>query len=384
VIRGLLRNRYLLPAAVLVTAGLSGLFGTAAVNAGADTATTTATTATTAPATSSLNGAGATSSAPSSSTAASSTAATTSVTPATATATATSPTAAATATTHASGGLGSTRFGLASTLACRKSIDAISFPGGANAGSPKGSNFTLCVNGQVHAYGNGHSAGSSAILYTLPPSSEIAAGKALFEQTCSSCHGAQAEGSNAAPPLRGVGPATVDFWVTTGRMPAATPLQEQADRKPAKFNEHQAQQIAAFINSLDPAAPYIPHVNMSGATVATGATLFALNCAACHTITGAGDELAYGTFAPTLHIATARQVASAIRTGPGNMPAFTGNLNDNQVRDIVAYVTQYIQHPVNPGGIGLGGMGPVAEGFVALLFGVGGFMLICFWIGDRA
>ena len=255
---------------------------------------------------------------------------------------------------------------------------AISYPGGANAGSPKGSDFHICVRGEVVKYGN------SAIVYSLPPNSDIKVGEEMFEQTCSSCHGSKAEGSDAAPPLVGVGPATVNFWVTTGRMPAATPLQEQADRKPAKFNNAQANEIAAFINSLSPAAPYIPRVNVKAADLADGASLFALNCAACHTITGAGDELAYGTYAPSLHIATNRQVAEAIRTGPGNMPRFTGNLSDAQVRDIVAYVTGNIQHPTNPGGAGLGGIGPVTEGFVALLFGVGGFMLICFWIGDRA
>ncbi|HVX23681.1 MAG TPA: c-type cytochrome [Acidimicrobiales bacterium] len=366
-IRGLLRNRYLRSVAVLATVGLSGVLGLTA-GAGADTATTT----TTAPSMSSLNGAGTTSA----TTSVTTTAATTGTTGTTATAT--TPTAAATATTSATGGLGATRFGLASVLACHRSVDAISYPGGANAGSPKGSTFHICVNGQVTKYGN------SAIVYHLPPDSKIPAGRKLFEQTCSSCHGREAEGTDAAPPLRGVGPATVDFWVTTGRMPAATPLQVQADRKPARYDKIQADEIAAFINSLTPAAPYIPKVNVKGANVATGADLFALNCAACHTILGAGDELAYGTSAPTLHIATARQVAEAIRTGPGNMPWFTGNLSDNQVRDIVAYVTQYIQHPVDPGGAGLGGIGPVTEGFVALLFGVGGFMLICFWIGDRA
>ena len=50
----------------------------------------------------------------------------------------------------------------------------------------------------------------------------------------------------------------------------------------------------------------------------------------------------------------------------------------------MAYVTEQIQHPANPGGFGLGGIGPVAEGFVGLLFGVGGLMLVCFWIGDRS
>jgi ubiquinol-cytochrome c reductase cytochrome c subunit len=66
------------------------------------------------------------------------------------------------------------------------------------------------------------------------------------------------------------------------------------------------------------------------------------------------------------------------------MPRFTGNLTDAQVRDVVAYVTQQIQHPTNPGGFGLGGLGPVAEGFVALLIGVGSLFLVCFWIGERA
>jgi ubiquinol-cytochrome c reductase cytochrome c subunit len=47
-------------------------------------------------------------------------------------------------------------------------------------------------------------------------------------------------------------------------------------------------------------------------------------------------------------------------------------------------VTKVIQHPDNRGGLGLGGIGPVAEGFVGLLIGVGALMLVAFWIGDRA
>jgi ubiquinol-cytochrome c reductase cytochrome c subunit len=65
------------------------------------------------------------------------------------------------------------------------------------------------------------------------------------------------------------------------------------------------------------------------------------------------------------------------------MPRFTGNLTDEQVRNLVGYVTIHIQHPTNPGGFGLGGLGPVAEGFVGLALGVGILALIGFWIGDR-
>jgi ubiquinol-cytochrome c reductase cytochrome c subunit len=67
------------------------------------------------------------------------------------------------------------------------------------------------------------------------------------------------------------------------------------------------------------------------------------------------------------------------------MPWFgPNNLTDEQVADIVAYVAGPIQRPNNRGGLGLGGIGPVAEGFVGLLIGVGGLMLVAFWLGDRS
>ncbi len=229
-----------------------------------------------------------------------------------------------------------------------------------------------------------HSYGNAAITYVFPPRSYIPAGQALFDTFCASCHGAQAEGTSRAPNLVGVGPGTVDFWVSTGRMPAENPNAIQAPRKPARLSDQEALEVAAYVNSLDPARPAIPRVNIKDANVAIGADLFSLNCAACHTITGAGDELAFGTFAPSLRAATPTQVAEAIRTGPGNMPRFSGNLTNSQVADIDAYVTEYIQHPSNPGGFALGGVGPVAEGFVALLFGVGLLALVGFWIGERS
>jgi len=261
---------------------------------------------------------------------------------------------------------------------CRQEAARISHPGPPNTGSPQGSSRVTCVNGRIVSYGN------SAITYKALPRSYISVGESLFEQNCSSCHLADAQGGPAAPSLIGVGPATVTLWVSTGLMPAATPLTTQAEPKPTKLTPLQAKEIAAFVTSLSPAAPFVPSVNLKAANVAEGASLFALNCAACHTITGAGDELAYGTNALSLHSQTPTQVAEAIRTGPANMPVFSGNLSDSQVRDIVAYVTEHIKHPTDPGGAGLGGVGPVAEGFVALLFGVGGFMLVCYWIGDRS
>jgi ubiquinol-cytochrome c reductase cytochrome c subunit len=169
-------------------------------------------------------------------------------------------------------------------------------------------------------------------------------------------------------------------------MPAADVKSVEAERRPTRLTPVQALELAAWVNSLDPAVPAVPTPHLAGADQSAGQDLFSLNCAACHTIEGSGDALAFGTNAPSLQDrqVTAQQVAEAVRTGPANMPRFSGNLSDAQVADITAYVTEKLQHPQNPGGAALGGVGPVAEGFVALLIGVGGLALICFWIGERS
>jgi ubiquinol-cytochrome c reductase cytochrome c subunit len=224
------------------------------------------------------------------------------------------------------------------------------------------------------------------IIYTDLPASFIAPGQALFQSNCSSCHGPQANGkTGVAPNLQGLGAGTVDFWVSTGRMPLAN-TSAQAIRKPPRFNRIQTLEIAAWVQSLSPGqGTKVPLVKTAGADLESGNTLFTLNCAACHTISGAGDALAFGAYAPSLHLATPTQVVEAIRSGPGNMPRFgPGNITDTEARDIAAYVTGVLQHPNDAGGAGLGGIGPVGEGFVGLLIGVGVLMLVCFWIGDRA
>jgi len=253
-----------------------------------------------------------------------------------------------------------------------------------NAGTPNSSTVvTDPKSGAVVSYGD------SAITYNVPSSSLIALGQSLFLQNCASCHGTAANGvpadgtSGAYPNLLGLGAATIDFWVSSGRMPAADPTAVQANRRVPRLTSTQATAIAAYVNSLDPGYPAIPSVNLANADVANGAALFALNCAACHTIEGDGDALAASTYAPSLRNIPAYEVAEAIRTGPGNMPRFTGNLSDYQVRDIVKYVTTEIEHPQNPGGLGLGGLGPVAEGFVGLLLGVGLLALVGYWVGER-
>ena len=252
-----------------------------------------------------------------------------------------------------------------------------------NAGTPN-STISIKKDGKVVEYGNKY------IIYKAPSSNLDALGEALYMENCASCHGAEANGvpangtSGAFPALVGLGPATIDFWVDSGRMPAKNLRAIEAPRRQPALNPNQALAISAWVNSLSPSYPDIPNPNLKNANVAEGAALFALNCAACHTIEGDGDALAFDTFAPSLRNIPAFQVVEAVRTGPANMPRFTGNLSDKEVDDIVKYVTTEIQHPDNPGGFGLGGLGPVAEGFVGLLLGVAILVLICYWIGERS
>ncbi|MDA8265252.1 MAG: c-type cytochrome [Actinomycetota bacterium] len=212
----------------------------------------------------------------------------------------------------------------------------------------------------------------------------IAAGRTLYTQTCSTCHGGDAQGSALGTDLQGLGGAAVDLWLTTGWMPLRTPGLQPAN-KPVNLTTAQINEIVAYVVSIKPGGVPVPtNISLKGASASEGFYMFSLNCAPCHTITGAGDALAEGFRAPSLHSVTPTQVLEAIRTGPSNMPRFgPGDISPKEALDVALYVTKYIKHPADIGGIGLGGVGPVAEGFVGLFVGVGVCLLAAYWVGDR-
>ncbi|MGH9127527.1 MAG: cytochrome bc1 complex diheme cytochrome c subunit [Acidimicrobiales bacterium] len=249
--------------------------------------------------------------------------------------------------------------------------------------------FCSAVGLTFFASSPGAQAATTAAPSTPPPTISLAPyslqnGHALFQANCASCHGNDAAGSNRAPNLVGLGPATIDFWVSTGRMPLATPSSEALPKQP-RFTPPEQRAIVKYVSSLGPGGPGIPAVNLNGANVGNGFSLFVTNCAGCHAVTGVGDALSNGLSAPSLFYATPTQIAEAIRTGPSNMPRFTDfQFNQSQLNDIVAYVSKDIQHPDNRGGNGLGNVGPITEGLAALFLGLGSMLVILYWIGDRA
>ena len=206
---------------------------------------------------------------------------------------------------------------------------------------------------------------------------EIAAGRELFVTNCASCHGEDARGTAAAPNLVGVGAAAVDFMLRTGRMPAAVAdPDETAVRKPPVLNQHQIEQLTAYVASLAPGPP-IPTVDLSHADVSRGEQLFLDNCAQCHGATGAGGTL-YSTIVPTLHQSEPIDVAEAVITGPGQMPKFSFT---QQERDDLALFVRHIQTAQDQGGLDIGAVGPVTEGYVSWAIGLGVVILMVLIIG---
>ncbi len=226
--------------------------------------------------------------------------------------------------------------------------------------------------------GPGNQAAASA-----PPASQqsIAEGKYLFTQSCSSCHGIDAQGTQVAPSLIGAGAAAVDFQVSTGRMPGKEQTAEM-DRKPPVFSPQQTYAIASYVASLGggPSIPAASQVSTNGANVGLGQELFAANCAACHNIVGAGGALTDGKYAPALTASTPVQIYEAMQTGPEAMPVFgDGAITPSEKRAIIAYVTG-TRAETNPGGFSLGRIGPVTEGLAAWIGGIGILVLAALWI----
>lgn len=226
----------------------------------------------------------------------------------------------------------------------------------------------------------------AAVTWLLAAVAGGAGGSVLYATHCASCHGATGRGSSVAPPLIGKPGVDVHLMLDTGRMPAADPYVNEIHRAPA-FTQPQMTQLVAYVLSFS-AHPDAAMPRIGPGDPRRGRVLFARHCAVCHGAGGNGSSVGFSNVAPSLMHATSFQVAEAIRAGPEVMPRFGPDvLNDRDVDDIVRYVN-LLQTQAgrfdgeDAGGIGLGHVGPVAEGFIAWLFGIGALVFLCRRIGS--
>lgn len=218
-----------------------------------------------------------------------------------------------------------------------------------------------------------------------PPAPDLD-GRFLYQRDCAWCHGERGQGTRNGPNLQGVGAASADFELSTGRMPIPN-VQEQPLRADPVYTPEQIRALTEVVAGFGP-GPEIPEVDLASADLGEGAELYEIHCAACHSSTGIGGALTSGLLAPDVLHSTPVQIAEAIRIGgaglrSGNMPRFgPETFTDEQLNAVVAY-TVYLQNPENPGGAALGRVGPVMEGLVAWVAGMLPLLVFVIWLGKR-
>jgi ubiquinol-cytochrome c reductase cytochrome c subunit len=218
----------------------------------------------------------------------------------------------------------------------------------------------------------------------LTSAQSISAGKKLFASNCATCHGLSLTGSESGPSLIGVGAASVDFQVGTGRMPLEQDA-PQAPVHPVVFSKTEILQMAAYVASISP-GPGIPassNLTLTG-DATKGAELFRINCAMCHNVAGAGGALTEGKYAPNLQKTSPAHIYEAMLTGPQSMPVFNDdNITPQEKQDIItALKTQ--NKDAGVGGFELGSLGPVAEGLFLWIFGLGAVIAFTVWLTAKA
>lgn len=217
-------------------------------------------------------------------------------------------------------------------------------------------------------------------------------GKELYDTSCITCHGRDGQGvTGRGPSLIGVGSASVEFQVGTGRMPM-TRQESQAEEKKPQFDKDQTKQLGQYIQEIGggPQLPsdgkYTESLEENPEGLARGGELFRVNCSSCHGFGGGGGALSSGKFAPSLHDASPETIYAAMLTGPQNMPVFGDNqLTPEQKREIITYVTLQLQEDKDPGGLfNLGRYGPVTEGLAIFALGITILVFVSLWIAGKS
>jgi ubiquinol-cytochrome c reductase cytochrome c subunit len=224
-----------------------------------------------------------------------------------------------------------------------------------------------------------------------PLSAAAQEGKALFDNSCITCHGQDAQGvEGRGPSLIGVGAASVEFQVGTGRMPM-TRQEAQAEEKPPQFDEAQTDQLAQYIQELGggpqlPSGELVEDIEAKPDALAAGGELFRINCTSCHGFGGGGGALSSGKYAPSLHDATPEEIYAAMLSGPQNMPVFGDNeLTPDEKREIITYISVQLQQDKDPGGLfNLGRYGPTTEGLAIFVVGITILVFAALWIAGKS
>lgn len=132
---------------------------------------------------------------------------------------------------------------------------------------------------------------------------------------------------------------------------ASGPMAEVVEHSTAKMTDADIQAVTVYLKDLPASSG-----NGGGATgvevqMASGAGIYRMNCAACHSLNGRGDNILFPALAgnPLVRQTSPEMLARVVLagskgaatplapTGPG-MPSFAWKLNDGQVADVLTYI----------------------------------------------
>lgn len=207
---------------------------------------------------------------------------------------------------------------------------------------------------------------------------------AIYRRDCAVCHGEEGDGTPRGPDLAGSGSALVDYVLRTGRMPIDDPDEDLARSDPA-YDEATTRGLVDYVVGLQDGAvgdgPPIPDVDPEQGDVAVGGEVWRRQCAACHAWSGTGGAM-LDRSAPSVHEATPLELSEAVRSGPVEMPRFGADVvSSHELDSVAAFVDQELAQAEDSGGWDLGHIGPVAEGGIAVVVGVGLLMVVARVIG---
>ena len=221
----------------------------------------------------------------------------------------------------------------------------------------------------------------------MTSANSVEQGKKLFTANCANCHGVNGLGiEEVGPSVAGVGAASVDFQVGTGRMPMAAPNVQAPGNIRVKFSDEEISDMGAYVATLGagPAVPEAEYLDGAEGDPGRGGEIFRVNCAMCHSSSGAGGALTRGKNAPAVTGVSAKHIYEAMVTGPQSMPVFNEeNLTPEDKRDVIAYI-EAGEDAGSPGGNSLGGYGPVPEGLFAWTIGIGLLVAASVWLGKKS
>jgi cbb3-type cytochrome c oxidase subunit III len=174
-------------------------------------------------------------------------------------------------------------------------------------------------------------------------SAQVPDGKVLFKQKCGSCHelreaetrgtiGPNLDDAFAGPRMEGFEESTIREVVKEQIEFAAAPMPRDL------VVGEDAEAVAAYVAAVA-ANPKAEVALPAGAGGNDPKLLFESNCGSCHVFADAGTE---GSIGPNLDQSnvTVQQAVRQISNGGGGMPAFKGQLEEQQIRALAQYVTK--------------------------------------------